>query len=278
MWIYICIMVMKILQNSHVKNNWSSWHMSGSCHVNFAECSWMLWNGHLYFLIHNGHVDFAFNGLEIFCRIVVQIIRRLRTSMDGFTFGRTPPPLPPPNKTPLTFCAVRGQRKKRQKKKRAQWKQISLRVSVKQQQQQNTLTRVESSSLSVCVRKVAGTYNLANGPNTTDRRAKTLYLFTPLSSMVSESSETARRLFFFRTIRDKCEEAGCPAVEVGPPLPFSLPPPLPSPRDESSPWIFQSVPGSDDRFLTISEAGKSGVGHMHGEFVLVIEVWVFIYF
>ncbi len=65
-----CIMVMKILQNSHV-NNWSG-RISGLCHVNFAECScgFAKWSCEFYRMLicilhngdvdlHNGHEDFA---------------------------------------------------------------------------------------------------------------------------------------------------------------------------------------------------------------------------
>jgi hypothetical protein len=63
MVMWICIMVMMILQNSRV-NNWS-WHMSELCHVNFAEClcGFTKWSCRLYrmliCILHNGHADFA---------------------------------------------------------------------------------------------------------------------------------------------------------------------------------------------------------------------------
>lgn len=65
----ICIMVMKILHNSRVNNQ--SWHMSGLCHVNFAECSCRFakrscgFYRMVIYILHNGHVDICIMVMKI---------------------------------------------------------------------------------------------------------------------------------------------------------------------------------------------------------------------
>ncbi len=64
----ICIMVMKILQNSRV-NNWS-WHMSGLCHVN-------LQNAHVD--LQSGHANFI-ECSSVFCIMVMKILQNSRVN------------------------------------------------------------------------------------------------------------------------------------------------------------------------------------------------------